>query len=464
MAQSLHAAFLQAIEKRQIDAAYVYGLRLASLALELLPRHPAWKQPTVEKEKRRLTTVVDSTIQQMEVLKQRMDAEELMRLQKIRQEKEQHEEQQRLAVEAERQRQEAVHQQLAQERERRLETHRKEQAAALEVKKKAKEQSIQQSALAKLQAMQPRISSTTTATSNSQSSTQPTTTLTPEHVRSKAPETSAVPPSHQTDNATPATEKLSLSGKEDSSSPTIQRTLTPRSSKEQATIDLLYRAIQNQEKRIHQIESMQIPQLIAATKANLKKFCCEEDKSAAKINQDKTNPHRQAALQCLARKKKLQRQAEASKAAVFQMETQIFMLENAMEDRLVQATLEEASQAMSNLQKLTGVDTPVQDFAQQLSESLAVDTSEIALDSEEEDDLLEELQGLMTSSDGVTNEGTKTTSVLSEEDAGVLALPPALTSPLPAGTAAPDASDAIEEESSSKTSDSVRNLFKAVLG
>jgi uncharacterized protein with von Willebrand factor type A (vWA) domain len=134
------------------------------------------------------------------------------------------------------------------------------------------------------------------------------------------------------------------------------------------------------------------------------------------------------------------------------METQIFMLENAMEDRLVQSTLKEASRAMSDLQKLAGIETPVEDFAQQLSESLAADASETALDSEEEDDLLEELQSLIDE-----NSNVEMSSGLSKENADVLALPVALTSPLPS-------TGQLTSSTSDTTSDSVRNLLKAVLG
>ncbi len=84
LAQRLHVAFGQAVDARQVDAAYVFGLRLATLALESLPRHPEWKQPYHAKEKRRLASQVDNAIAQMEILKQRMDAEELMRQQQQR--------------------------------------------------------------------------------------------------------------------------------------------------------------------------------------------------------------------------------------------------------------------------------------------------------------------------------------------------------------------------------------------
>ena len=432
MTQRLHTAFGVSIEKRQIDAAYVYGLRLASLAVELLPNHPEWKQSSCAKQKRRLANQVDQTLRQMEVLKQRMDAEELMRRQKQHQEEErqrQAEEQRHREEEERRQKQEAAQKRLKEERKRLLADHKKEQEA-LELKKMTeKQQSIEQSAMAKLQAL-----------------------------RHKLP----VPPA-KSDSAvsTPSLLPTSVDTKEIQTPPssTIKRQLTPRSSKEQATIDMLYQAMKNQEKRIQQIETKQIPQLLALAKEHLKKFRSEEDTLANKINEAKSNPHRRAALQCLARKKKLECQAETAKAAIFQMETQIFYLENAMEDRLVQQTLAEASQAMADLRKTVGVDTPVEDFAQDLATSLAIDTPMTVVDPEDEEDLLEELQELMSSGE-TQKSNTKTTSV-SDEEASVLSLPPALTS-LP--DISKDTTATTSKTSSPTANGAVQNLLKAVMG
>jgi hypothetical protein len=468
MAQRLHAAFGGSIEKRQIDAAYVYGLRLASLAIELLPQHPQWKQ-SFAKEKRRLASQVDQVIEQLEALKKRMDAEELLRQHQQRQEEER---QRQLAEERRREEEERIRKQaeaqkrLEDERQRLLLEHRKEQAAALEMKKKEeRKQSIEQSAMAKLAALLPRPSA---------DHPPPTKTAPPSKPEPSAAKLPAEPSSGATTsmesnsavlptkNEQPHSQPIATDAGSPSSPTTIKRQLTPRSSKEQATIDMLYRAIQSQEKRIAQIERKQIPQLLQLTKEHLKTFRTEEGTSARTITEAKTNPHRRAALQCLARKKKLERQTEAAKAAIFRMETQIFMLENAMEDRQVQETLAEASQAMSDIQKLVGQEVPVEDFAQELAASLAMDSSQIAasaltMDPDEEEDLLEELQELISPPGRVASSTQPSSSPLSEEVAGMLALPPDLTSlpEIPGGT---------KEAEPSTTADSIRNVLKAVLG
>ncbi len=113
---------------------------------------------------------------------------------------------------------------------------------------------------------------------------------------------------------------------------------TPRSQKEKATINKLIRAIQLQEDRLEYIEEKQIPSLLEAAKASLK-----EDK-------------KKEALKCLAHKKRLERQVDTIKAAVFNMETQMFMLESAIEDRHVKKALDEAATAIAGFQQI--IDNP----------------------------------------------------------------------------------------------------------
>ena len=222
---------------------------------------------------------------------------------------------------------------------------------------------------------------------------------------------------------------------------------------------------------MEQIESKQIPQLVRVAKEHLRLLRSENDGQDVKtIAKDKNNPnpHRRAALQCLARKKRLERQLEISKTAIFQMETQIFMLDNAMEDRQVQQTLAEASQAMASLRKHTvGDSSSAEDFAEDLAASLAADNNGIAhLDDEDEEELLEELQQWISSPEHCekgSREDSLADTVTDEEEAGMLALPPTLSASLPSVPTGQASVDSKEEETTS-TSSSIRNLMKAVLG
>ena len=108
---------------------------------------------------------------------------------------------------------------------------------------------------------------------------------------------------------------------------------TPRSQKEKASIEKLKRVISIQEDRLEDIEGKQIPDLLESAKSYL-----QEDK-------------KKEALKCLSHKKRLERMVDTIKAAVFNMETQMFMLESAIEDRHVKKALDEAASAMAGLQQ-----------------------------------------------------------------------------------------------------------------
>ena len=211
----------------------------------------------------------------------------------------------------------------------------------------------------------------------------------------------------------------------DSSQPSgaATRKMTPRSSKEQKTIDLLESTIHLQEKRLVEIETKQIPALLRMAKEYLHREPKDRD----------------SALKCAARKRSLERQMDVIKAAIFNMETQMFMLENAMEDRQVHKALEEASQAMKSLQQNAGA-----------SETSSVDLTDLAatlLDSEDDDEeLMEELQGW------ISPEGAKKRQAMNTEDDGVsiLSMPN-----VPTSTAA---------QTSDNETSGMGRLLKAVLG
>mmetsp|Transcript_11061 Transcript_11061/g.22666 ORF Transcript_11061/g.22666 Transcript_11061/m.22666 type:complete len:525 (-) Transcript_11061:172-1746(-) len=485
LTQRLCAAFHRAVDDRQVDAAYVYGLRLANLAIESLPRHPEWKQPHVAKERRRLTSQVDQVLSRMELLKQRITYEEMLRQQQQREEQEEKqklEEERKREQEVQRKRIEEAHKRLEEERQRHLEAQKKEQeqqvaAKALQEKQQKKEQ-IQQSAMAKLQALQ--------AKSNASVDTQqegPTPQPTPVSPKQSNRSTRQVSTEHtaqvSSEPGTVSSESISSASSPlpavessnevtpmaESSSPKLERKMTPRSSKEQATIDLLQRAIRSQEKRMEKLEKHQIPHLLRVVKEHFKRFRMEtgEKDLKSKDEQSRNNPHRRAAVQCLARKKKLDYQLDTSKAAIFQMETQIFMLENAMEDRQVQTTLNEASQAMASLQQSAKTDESLENFAGDLTDALTSDNTMPVLGQEEEEELLDELNEWISSPEADNTTGNpNATSALTDDDMGVLSLPPGLSTPLPTITNKEPAN--MEGGSSQTESSSARDLMKAVLG
>ncbi len=152
---------------------------------------------------------------------------------------------------------------------------------------------------------------------------------------------------------------------------------TPRSSKEMATIEKLKRAIQIQEDRLEYIEEKQIPSLLEAAKAALK-----DDK-------------KKEALKCLAHKKRLERQVDTTKAAVFNMETQMFMLESAMEDRHVKKALDEAASAIAGFQQNIGDPNAVVVDLKNMSASLP----ELEVGDSTDEELMEELEQWLSPED-----------------------------------------------------------------
>jgi hypothetical protein len=185
--------------------------------------------------------------------------------------------------------------------------------------------------------------------------------------------------------------------------------LSPLSSKEQGTIDLLQHNIAAQERRLEEIEETQIPYLLSTAKTRLKE------------NQKKE------ALKCLAHKKRLEQQVDVIKAAIFNMETQMLMLENAIEDRQVKRALDEAASALSGLQQAVG--DPYATSVDLTSMNLALPSVDLVDETDEE--LMEQLE------DWVGPLDKRRKSQLDPEDnACILSLPrvPSIT-PLPVGSA-----------------------------
>jgi len=80
IADRLLEHFQDSVDKCQLDEAYVFGLRFASLALSSLPQHPEWNLNTNSEGKKRLTSQANDVLLNLDVIKQRMDAEELKKI------------------------------------------------------------------------------------------------------------------------------------------------------------------------------------------------------------------------------------------------------------------------------------------------------------------------------------------------------------------------------------------------
>jgi len=390
MARRLLDAFQTAVDERRLDEAYVYGLRFAAFSLESLPRHKDWKLAGKHsQQKRRNAQQVDKVLSMMETIKQRMDAEELVRQQeRVRLQKQRQEEE-----EERNQRNEAQRKRLEEEQRRALEEKR-------QLKKAQSKKNVEQSAMAKLQAMMGSSKPAERPKDEAVEKPQVEIPISVELLSSeeKKTESDDSKSSDQTSSefsgtpAMPTVNDTAASGKALSRPP----------NKEQATIDTLDRAIQANNKILDKIENREIPKLLKAARVHLQQPHAKGSSGS-----------RKAALQCLARKKALERQADVMKAANFNMETQIFMLENAMEDRQVEQMLQEAAQAMKMVNESAGVDPAIN-----LSDVTAASLS-LHLFGEEEDEegLLQELHEWVSPSalDQVqTNEG---------DDVSILSLP-----------------------------------------
>ena len=147
--------------------------------------------------------------------------------------------------------------------------------------------------------------------------------------------------------------------------------LPPMTKEEEQTIEVLRATISKQEVRLAALEE-----------GHEKKLLLRE----AKARLD--GGDRKGALHCLAQKKKLESRMDALKGAIFTMETQIILLESAVENRHVSRAIQAATEAMKSLQvDVDNVDVEemnhaMEDFAHALANGEMFD----------EDELLSELQ------------------------------------------------------------------------
>ncbi|CAB9510801.1 expressed unknown protein [Seminavis robusta] len=145
--------------------------------------------------------------------------------------------------------------------------------------------------------------------------------------------------------------------------------LTPQEAK---TVQLLEDTIRLQQARLERLEGSKERALLR-----------QEAKKRLKQGD------RKGALYCLAKKKRLNQTIDVIKSAVFNMETQIIMLESAVESREVGMIMKEASDAVSSVQK--GV--RISDFTdEKVGELLAAAGQGGMMADFDEEELLSELQ------------------------------------------------------------------------
>lgn len=80
ISEKLLCKFDAAVHFRRLNEAYIFGLRFANVAISSLPEHPEWKSSTNAKGKKRLMSQVKRVLEMMEIIKKRMDAEELIKI------------------------------------------------------------------------------------------------------------------------------------------------------------------------------------------------------------------------------------------------------------------------------------------------------------------------------------------------------------------------------------------------
>lgn len=230
-----------------------------------------------------------------------------------------------------------------------------------ELKKKTRQLKVEQSALAKLNALkncnQPGKKDDDKKSSKSQKHQAKVENLLSQEEKRPAEQSEKLAPHQQHESA--------MEVKTDSSTMHVQQE-KKSASEEEHTIQLLQQTITRQEELIRDVEEKRIPDLNEDAKAKLK---------AGK---------RKEAMTCVYRKKKLQRSVEVLNAGIFKMETQILRLDAAIEDREVAQVMQEATDAMEVLQG----DVNANDFNHFMEELAGEGDDEMIFDEEE---LLNEL-------------------------------------------------------------------------
>jgi hypothetical protein len=364
--------FQLALDDRKLDEAYVYGIRFLTLTVKDIPKHVQYKQ-FHSRKKKQLHQESDAVLKLVDQVSKRMDAEELLKQQNQKEVKEKEKE---VAM--------------------------KKQKQNDETTKKQKEVDLKKRALAKLSAMQSQMTMGAADEISTPSQIKAEDDLKDEYKNT----------TNQADYSTLSKKSLNVDTPEnfvsanDDAVPT-RKLKTPRRQKEEATILLLQKAIDSQLERLEEIEMNLIPALLKTAKKEL-------------IHAKKDIKHRKTALHCVAQKQQLQQHAESSKAAIFHMETQLLVLENAMEDRHITQALQDANQAMQVLEQSVGIAN--------LSMSNTTDVIPTFIEAEEDNpELLQELEEWLSTSSTTSKSTIKSTVKQDanddDDDVSILSLP-----------------------------------------
>lgn len=194
----------------------------------------------------------------------------------------------------------------------------------------------------------------------------------------------------------------------ESQEPSVQR---EERRPEDDTFDLLEASIKAQVKRIEEIEEKLIPKLLEQARKE------HQIAKSPKMAKQERMLHKRRALHCVSQKRKWEKLAETTKIAVFHMETQIFRLENAMEDQQVQEAMAEATSTIKSVGNSVGV-SDLQGFSEALGAGELVKTT---VDGEEDEILIEELESWIGSSSGEPDKAEE--AILDADDLSILSLP-----------------------------------------
>ncbi|CAJ1965801.1 unnamed protein product [Cylindrotheca closterium] len=224
------------------------------------------------------------------------------------------------------------------------------------------------------------------------------------------------PSAMETDNETEGITSLHQAEIQEEELPVQRQPRRP----EKDTIDLLEASIKAQIERIEEIEQMLIPKLLE--EARKEHQIAKNPK--IKANKEERILHKRKAIHCLSQKRKWEKLAETTKIAVFHMETQVFRLENAMEDQQVEEAMTEAKSAMTSMGNSVGVND-LEGFSEALGAGDLVEKATV--DGEDDEIMTEELESWITGSslDGSSDEKQtdQEDHALDDDDFSILSLP-----------------------------------------
>jgi hypothetical protein len=370
--------FDRAMDERRLDEAYIYGIRFASFSVESLPRHVHYKSPEYKRLQLRNARQVDRVLKGLESVTARMDAEELAKTRR--------DEEKQVAP-----------------RENKVETQKRQRESEQPVdifEKDSRRRNVQQSALAKLQALQVE-SDRDIAKQEAKARAQEEAVLDRERksiaeqaVRLAQQEREKQDEQQCQDQKKEATATEVEQRRARSEEEAAMEKEPKRIAKEAAEHLAQQQQISLEEKPGYMLSrEYETIQLLEQTIEKQEARLILLERGMAKLLHEAKMKHhageRKAAIHCMARRKRLECNMEAVKGAIFTMETQILMMEAAASDRQVSKAMKAASQAMESLHANVGDEVFVFDGNQTMDEIAQIIANDVMYD---EDDLLSELE------------------------------------------------------------------------